>query len=148
MNIKTHIAFIALIILVVFLIWKMVQVAPEEKPPLVISGYAIEVVRASYGLECNSSLKYRPSTVTDPYAGQDNTRNLIRENNVLTPISSRCNGQVRCNVKAEPLDFGKDIANCAGATLQVEYRCFMLDRLRRSIASSGEMVVIDCSNIN
>lgn len=144
MHIKTHIAFITLIILVTFLIWKMVSVPQEQKAPLVITAYAIEVVRASYGLECKKQSTGRNS---DPYASSEESEGAYRENNILTPLSNRCNGQVRCNVSAVAKDYGLNAFNCSGASLVVEYRCFLLDRLRKKEVKANDSVTIDCSEI-
>jgi hypothetical protein len=147
MNLRTHIAFVSLIIMVIFLIWKMTRIEAQEKPAVVISGYAIEVVRASYGLECGQS-DNRKSSNSGPYANSGdgkNQSNLPKENNILSLVSNRCNSRVQCEVMANPKDF-PNAPVCSASTLTIEYRCFMLDKLRRVTARDMDKVLIDCSN--
>lgn len=104
-------------------------------PVVNTSPYAITVENADWGLNCktiqqdNDNLK--PDNAID-----------IKENNVIYPVSRLCNGNSKCDIEVSSNFLGEPMSGCA-KILEVDYRCFNIDRIRTAKASGGVMS-IDC----
>lgn len=109
--------------------------------PVIGSKYTIMIERASWGLNCRTSTD---KSVGGNYVQSNNNDTEIKENNVLYRVSQLCNGKSKCDILIDPAVLGNDpFPNCGYKALQVEYRCFSIDRLRNSTVSGG-ILTIDC----
>lgn len=89
------------------------------------SPYAIKIEHAHWGLNCHTS----------------ENKNV---DNVLNRVSQICNGQSKCDILINTNMLGEDpVPNCGYKILQVEYRCFSVDRLHSIKAKEGGLS-IDC----
>lgn len=106
------------------------------------SPYAITIESASWGINCRT---YTTDTSEkDPYLQQTSNEPKLKENNVLFKLSQLCNGRVKCDISLESGVLGSDPSpDCGYKRLQVEYRCFTVDHLRK-IDSAENTVTIDC----
>ncbi len=120
------------------------KLAPHPETPSLIkaSPYKITIERASWGMNCQTA---KPTDQNNPtYLESDDTRHKIKENNVLDNVSTLCNGLSQCDVLINPNVLGEDpIPTCMHKILQVEYRCFSVDRLRK-ISAKEDVLSIDC----
>lgn len=139
MPFKIHLIIVSiLIILVLFLTKTFLSPKTEEiqiftKP----SPYTIIINRASWGLNCRiDNKKY------DNYVRMDEEKSI--ENNVLSAVSRICNTKSSCSISADIYSLGGDpVPSCGYKELDIEYRCFSLDKIR-VIKSSDAVVNINC----
>ncbi len=144
MNFKIHLVILSVILAASYFAYTILNAPP---PPVAvqtaapISPYYITVIRASWGLNClEKANNYSENTSPQPYA--DNST-PIKEDNVLLRVSAICNGKPTCQIPLNSNALGADpMPNCS-KTLQVDYRCFAVDRLRIGKADSG-VLGIDC----
>lgn len=143
MQAKIHLLIITAIILVIFLIWLVLFGDVEKKQPIVVSPYVVHISRATYGEACKN-MAYLSTNV--PYTAEK--KSDFKPNNVLETVGKLCNGQVTCNIPVndKTLEFSSEIS-CSNKILDVEYRCFTVDRLRKESQYENKELVIDCSNI-
>lgn len=140
MQFKVHLLIISVIIIAVYIIAHIlaankVEPAQSELPVVKTSPYAISIENASWGLNCkivsSGGDNVKPDNAID-----------IKENNVIYPVSRMCNGNSRCEIPLDSNYLGEPMAGCA-KILEVEYRCYNIDRMRTARASDGVMT-IDC----
>jgi hypothetical protein len=145
MNFKIHILVILVIVAVLFVARSFVTYAPST-PQVIVqapaeSAYSISIAHASWGLNCPVS----PRGVggqNGMYETVDYSK--IKEDNVLSVVSNLCNGNSKCDVAVNINPLGDDpLPSCGSKILQIDYRCFSVDKLRTAVASSG-VVSIDC----
>lgn len=141
MPFKIHLLVISGIIIMVFIISKVLvsnKVETEQSAITVVkkSPYTITIENASWGMNC---LHFPQPEHDDTKSG--NTIDL-KENNVIYPISRLCNGNPKCDIAVDSNFLGEPMVACPKA-LEVEYRCFNVDRLRKAKASDG-IITIDC----
>jgi len=130
-------------------LYVVIQLFMTNKPPsaqpsqtLVISPYAISIYTASWGLNCREFTKNGADTEYNTTNNADIDK--LRENNVLYQLSKICNGKPSCNIAVSPTMLGEDpMPSCGYKELQIEYRCFSVDRLRK-IKTDESSVIIDC----
>ena len=115
----------------------------QTSQPLVISPYTITISRASWGLNCRVDSENESNNDLDTSFGDVNA-GKIKDNNVFSSISQLCNKKSRCDIVIDPRVLGEDpLPTCMYKELQIEYRCFSVDRLRKLKATEG-IAIIDC----
>ena len=68
----------------------------------------------------------------------------IKEDNVRSAVSNLCNGKAVCDIPLDTATLGDDpLPICGSKILQIEYRCFSIDKLRIAKAATGA-ISIDC----
>ena len=147
MTLRTHLIIVALIIVSVFIGWETMQTISARRAAraLMESGRAIEIVRASWGLNCPAGTRDSHSEgVTGFMEGRSNPPS-VRENNILEVVSALCNLKPQCSIHNSPQTFGSDPApDCIEKEISIEYRCFSYDRPWPLTIASHETGVIDC----
>jgi hypothetical protein len=148
MHFKAHLIVVALIMVIMVFAW---QWWLRPAPPQVItqqqvedSEHYIRIIHASYGLNC----RILQNTQTDPnYSIDSGLASRYREDNVLSIISAMCNGKKQCSVQLDNDGFGRfdPLPECKAKIMEVEYRCFTLDRPWRRQAAQNGTLNIDCS---
>lgn len=130
MSLKVHLFIVTLIILSVFMAWRWMQshdlTAAHDNAPM----HTVEIVRASWGLNCGEASAARPGDAVPagPFS-RENAPPALRENNILQVISALCNGKPECAIRNSPDALGGDFApECTDKEITVEYRCFSYDR--------------------
>lgn len=140
MSFKIHLLVISVIIIMIYFITNifMANKAAEVAtiaPPVERSPYTITIERASWGENCNSIIDKNKS---------DDAVSTVRDNNVIYKVSRLCNGKPNCDISINSSSLGDDpMPGCLYKVLQVEYRCFSVDRLRKESASEGT-ININC----
>lgn len=149
MPLKTHLIIVGSIILCVFIGWQILLYstaqAPQPQNPQT-QGRAIEIIRASFGLNCVSDPASRGSTLSTAgdFAFKEGS-DSIKENNALQTVSERCNLKTRCTIINQAEWVGFDPApKCYSKLLSVEYRCFSFDRPWLLTVQPHERADIDC----
>lgn len=102
------------------------------------SRYFLSIIDASWGANCdaNSSRKGYQSSKPSP-----------KENNVLSVVSNMCNGKPSCDIPVDSEQLGIDPdPSCGYKMLQVNYRCFLVDKLHTVEMPNGTMS-IDCEKL-
>jgi len=131
MPLKIHLIIISCIIAAVLLAYQAVSYLHTSKT-VGKPRSAVQVVRASWGLNCD------PETfATSP----------VRENNLAGPVDALCKGKISCVILNSSEALGFDPAPNCGKQIVVEYRCFTFDRLWKTTIAPGESGTIDCSNV-
>jgi len=154
MSFKTHLLIITTIIILVFAAWQyMYGTAPA---PVVVEqtvsnepaneSRAIEIIRASWGLNCSNvplaAVKEEPLA---NYADDNRKTSPLADNNVLEAVTKLCNGKLTCEIAINTATLGPDpMPQCYDKQLVVEYRCFAFDR-PWLLKSSHAPMVIDCT---
>jgi hypothetical protein len=146
MSFKYHLLIVSIIIIALFGIMKTISnKAPEPQQVVVVqtSPYEITIERADWGVNCKTSTLDKRA---DNYMQPNNQRKMV-ENNVLSRVGEICNGKHFCEIPINVEALGEDpLPECGFKVLQVEFRCFAIDRLRTSKASEGS-IVIDCDKL-
>lgn len=141
---KQHIVVIFVMVIVISLLWRLVVEVTKEETPMVeqrTTPYNIEIVNASYGLNCQYRMSREQSGgFVDP------NQNRVRKNNALRAVSDACNGKEKCSVMVtDDLVGGQISQTCSYARLEVEYRCFSFDRPWATYGYNGSSLEIDCT---
>jgi hypothetical protein len=155
MNLKIHLVIIAMIVVIIYVVRSFLEAQQHSPAAIIIKGeavsaYSISIVHASWGLNCVSMFKYMnqqagTSENNDLYA-QNSYIDLskIKEDNVLVAVSNLCNGKSSCDIGINTNALGDDpLPSCGSKVLQVDYRCFEVDKLRGARVPFGSMT-IDC----
>ncbi len=153
MPLRTHLLIISVIITVLYVITQ-VFMATEKQPVVVsseqsapISAYNLTISSASWGLNCKALYTNRinsKNSANNNFDEESDEREKIKDNNVLYIVSQLCNGKPKCEIPIDPSVLGEDpFPSCGYKELQVEYRCFSVDKLRRMKATDG-ILTIDC----
>ena len=144
MHFKAHLLIVSIIIVMIYGIIHIFMMNKSEPAATAIlkerSPYNITVERASWGLNCNSPYndKYNSNTQSEE------SRSVVKEDNVLYKVSIYCNGKPKCDIPISSDALGGDPApSCGYKNLQIEYRCFSVDKLRKAKAIEG-FLSIDC----
>lgn len=146
-NVKVHAAIISVIVIAIYFVWQtFIYKEPVEPETIVISGYALQISRATYGLDC---LRYFRQNM-DPLPGVssydiERYKENLRSNNVLSKISSMCNGKPKCTIRVKPENLGfEGFPECGVEKLDLEFRCFAVDNIRKVSFSIGDVATLDC----
>ena len=124
-----------------------VLMAKKPEPPVALplvekSPYSIAIENASWGLNCR--IPSSDKNKSDSYLQSDDNKMTVKENNVLYTVSNMCNGKSSCEILIDPIVLGGDpLATCGYKILEIEYRCFTIDRLRKTTGTDGALI-IDC----
>lgn len=145
MQFKIHLLIISVIIIAVYIIAhifnanKLEPIEASALPVVHKSGYTITIENASWGMNCKNT----------PQPEQDEVRVenpiALTDNNVIYPVSRLCNGNSRCEIPVDSNTLGEPMRSCF-KLLEVEYRCFNIDKLRKAKSSSG-VLAIDCDQL-
>jgi len=146
MSFKFHLLIVSIIIIALFGIIKLMVNKSQQPQQVVVvetSPYKISIERADWGANCKNIVANKR---TDNYLQPSDPRKST-ENNVLEPVKNICNDKPACDIPISGDALGGDpLPECGYKILQVEYRCFAIDRLRISKASEGS-IVIDCDKL-
>lgn len=156
-DLKIHLLIISIIIGTLYFVQRFFIAQPSTQEVRVanpVSPYYITVAHASWGMNCLAIAKSINSNASmykdenlgayqdSPYAEMDISK--IKEDNVLSAVSSICNGKPSCAIPIDPSALGGDpLPSCAGKVLNIEYRCFKVDKVRFA-RSSSDTIHIDC----
>lgn len=147
MNFKIHLLIITVIVAMLYLV--RVFVASQSSEPVIIqqaatSQYSISIAHASWGMNCRASFGYAGGGDTMGQVGSDVDFSKIKEDNVLSAMSNLCNDKMSCDIPLNTATLGDDpLPVCNNKILQIEYRCFSIDKLRIAKAATGT-ISIDC----
>ena len=143
MSFKIHLLIISIIILIIYFVSqfllqpKVSEVTIQAAP---VSKYFLSIVDATWGANCR---KYTTGT----NASNIDNKPLVKENNVLLAVSNLCNNKPNCTIPINIETLGADpLPSCGYKTLQVNYRCFLTDKLNSVEASQG-VLTIDCDKL-
>lgn len=146
MSLKQHFIIVMAIVFAVIILWRVFLYDPPQIIVEVESPYAIEIARASFGLNCLQSYQQVKPNQKDSFAfGPDGLNTALKNNNALSVVSDACNGRVNCEIRVANDFLGIDPApKCLHKELVVEYRCFAYDRPWEIAVKQGKKLVIDC----
>ena len=138
MNLKLHLAAISIIVLLLVAVYIFSNRGTGEgNTPI-----ALEVVNASYGLNC---LAQQPAQGSEPNAiYKDESTPAVRKNNVLVAVSRLCNGQPTCQFEVNESNLGSNPNPTCYKELEVDYRCFSYDRLRSAETAENNIISLSC----
>lgn len=146
MNLKFHLivstVFLLLIIgvLFVFSIKEKPQEAVDANAP---GGRFIQIAKATWGKNCNSQIEALHQSNAMAEDGVP-LPEIVRDNNALRIVSSLCNGKDQCQFAVDPAVLGfNPMAKCRKA-IEVEYRCFDIDRSKTVTSEDRGVVAINC----
>lgn len=148
MNWKLHTLVVIGIIATLFFVWQLVIMKPEPVEQKIVSAYKINISRATYGAACAgvTSTLVMESEDDSPYQSLDVQD--FKENNAYEAVKKLCQDKSACKFIASPETMGFDpFPNCALKDLQIEFRCFQVDRLRKVSAGNNAELVINCDEI-
>lgn len=145
MSFKIHLLIICLIIAAVSGGWWFVKSrAVPVAAPVVVQDRFIEIIHASWGLNCRSlRLKETGKPQTSGAFASVEKRHPLSEDNVLQAISQLCNGKTQCGSQNIALMVSDPSPTCLNKELEIEYRCFEFDRPWH-IRSKNNGFMIDC----
>jgi hypothetical protein len=151
-NWKIHALAIAAITIVIYLLYSAIRPEPVGTAPSApASGRSIQIVSASWGLECNRNLSSAIERANEQRAElppeERNSVPMPQEmtvNNALERVQSLCEGREVCSFRADEEIVGVTTHKGCGGGLDLSYRCFTIDRLHKLAVSNGENVDIDC----
>lgn len=125
----------------------------EDRPTLVEElqqsgspGRVINIVHASWGLNCNHVLTIKRQDNQRRGLPTDKLTDMKRDN-VLTVVQELCDDRSTCHFTATPSRLKNSRYPRCAKTLEVSYRCFSYDRLRSITVRDGDKVEIDCRNV-
>ncbi len=151
MSFKTHLLVVSFIIATVYGVWQLLYVHPQpaivEVPQPQAGDKSIQIIRASWGLNCANMRFAQNGAPESPatFANSSPTVPQIKENNVLEAVSRLCNGQPACSIAPTVEILGTDPQpQCFDKKLEIEYRCFAFDRPWR-VRGNNTTLQIDCS---
>lgn len=149
MQLKHHLMIVSLLILSIFMGWKLFPAPKTEVSSAASqSPYSITIISASLGLNCSKMGFVNEQSSRDPFANSNPpSSNDLKLNNVLPKVSELCNGKVRCEIKNSEAILGINTKTfCINKQLEVEYRCFSFDRPWVLKALAEETIAIDCTD--
>jgi len=150
---RIHIMAVGTITAVVLVMYLIVgpKSAPEQKTEFTGTNY-VQVNSATWGMNCNRHIEYRRKEAEMkraevPYAEREKIEmpELVIRNNVLSQMSTLCNGKEVCAFRVESEVIGVDPVYACFKELEISYRCFEIDRLRQEKYRQGSTARIDCS---
>ncbi len=152
MNYKAHIALVAGILVfigAIALVGHFRKEAAIEKmndPALKVDDTIyVNIDSATYGANCNGqdAASVYGNAPDASQLGPDG-KYLVREGNATEAILRICKQQKKCVVSISESNLGFDPATGCKKSLDVGYRCFSFDTLRKVSAKGGSDLVIDC----
>lgn len=155
-NWKVHaiaIGVIVSVITVVFLAFapppkKETAVTEEAKGSVPANQLHIEIVRATWGLNCNQIIDYAIDRIrkNPELRKKGNIPERVQPNNVRRIISDACAGKPACQFEATSEALKINPYHTCMKQLLIDYRCFSYDQLRTLKANERDKVVMDCRN--
>lgn len=143
---KYHLAAIGVITVIVLVLFYALREEPVVTPsgePVFAGSHYIQVATATYGLNCNASIKYYKRQAQS--MGMDESEIVeIESNNVLKVVSSICNGKPECSLTADSQSLGIDPLPSCSKNLTVNFRCFAFDKARVRVIRPGDTAVLAC----
>lgn len=147
---KIHLLIVSVIIIVIYIVMQVISV-PKQQPQIQpitetikISPYNIIISHASWGLNCLDSSLDRNAETEGSYTQPSKSNSKIKDDNVISKVSQLCNGKPKCAIALNPSALGEDpLPTCGYKKLQIEYRCFSIDRIRK-IEANEAVLTINC----
>jgi hypothetical protein len=143
---------ISIITAVVFAMYLMLT--PNKSPEKVAfagTNY-VQISSATWGLNCNPHVKHaileaEAARAAMPRAERDKVEmpKIVTRNNALSHMSTLCNGKEICSFLVEADIIGFDPIYSCFKELELNYRCYEIDRLRHATLRQGEFAKLDCS---
>ncbi len=152
-NFKFHAIALALITLIVLGLSQAMAPTPNQADTAAAaSGHAVQIVSASWGLNCNPSIAETMAQRERTAPARDAQGNIIAQpalalvssNNVLPTLQGLCDGKPRCTILANNEVLKLDPLTSCFKKLAVSYRCFTTDRLHATEVGQSENLDIDC----
>ena len=151
-NWKIHALAIAAITIVIYLLYATLRPEPVETAASTSGSVNnIQIISASWGLECNRYLESAINRANQQRAkldpDQQKTFPIPKEmikNNALPSLKKLCGGREVCSFRADEETVGVTTYKGCGGGLELSYRCFTIDRLHKLAVRNGETVDIDC----
>ena len=145
-NLKAHLISAAIIIPISYFVLSFIGAEKQQEVEVVeqANPYFIQVYGASYGANCNGQKEYLPA---DENGVRKPVVVKVDRNNRLRKVSEHCNEESICKFGVNSGTMGKvDTYDCKPA-LEVEFRCFRVDKLQRVYVPSGDDAELDCRSI-
>jgi hypothetical protein len=148
-NQKIHAIAITSICVLVTIIYVVLTPAPSTSPQPT-GDRSIEIFDATWGKNCNPSIiapthTPPPATADNSVATASKKLTPVQDDNVLTTVSTACNGKLSCQLKATSDTLGVEPIQSCYKYLVVRYRCFSYDRAWDVTTHQGETLTIDCN---
>lgn len=150
---RIHVMAIGTITAVTFVLFLIVgpKSGSEQKAQFAGSNY-VQVSSATWGQNCNENIDHEIEQAQIeraklPLAERNKVEipKHITHNNALTHLSGLCNGKETCSFLAESDVIGLEPIYSCYKELEINYRCFDIDRLRQVKVRQGDMVRIECA---
>ncbi len=129
----------------------MRMITRSEQVAAVPTGNLIQVVRASYGMNCNprsATARVPRNAPAGKFEFDSDSESKLYWDNARETVAPRCQGKPACQVTNTPAAVGFDPAPaCFEKELVVEYRCYSFDRLWKLVVPPSEKGDIDCSKV-
>lgn len=121
--------------------------APQQPTQEAVSQYKINVLHASWGLNCQEYSSEWNTQDQDAFANNPD-KNKLKEDNIYSKITALCQDKEKCEFMVGQETLGDDPAPyCGEKEIKIEYRCFSFDR-PWNIRSHDKKIQIDCSKQN
>ncbi len=153
-SLKFHIIAISIICVLVVGLSQIMGTSHTATPqtPQIGDRY-VRVVSATWWLNCNPFIEEAKRARETTALPKDEKGNIIPQeplkamvlDNVLTAAKTICDGKLSCDVMATSEVLGLDPMESCFKKLNLNYRCFEMDRLRITETSQGERLTIDCA---
>lgn len=144
-NIRFHLIALSVLMLLVVIIFAATgQFSKKEELPAqateeAVGDHFITVWEAHWGVNCNDAPILTNKNIT-PEGNKP-----IERNNVLSRISTFCNGKRLCEFNVDSKSFGDVASNRSCAPeMELRYRCFEFDRLWKVSVPSGGKIKLEC----
>ena len=153
-SLKFHIIAISIICVLVVGLSQMMGSSHSATPQGPERGDRyVRVVSATWGLNCNPFIKEAKRARETSALPKDDKGNVIPQeplkemalDNILNSAKTLCDGKIACEVMATSDALGLDPMASCFKKLNLNYRCFELDRLRTTETNQGDMLKIDCA---
>ena len=153
---KFHIVAISCICIVITAIYALTE-QPKPVAPLdtsLKSGRSVEIYSATWGDNCNRDIEQALADRRTIPPAKDEKGQLIElpklspivANNVLSSVSTACNGKPACELPATSEALGVEPIIGCSKKLTVSYRCFSFDRLWTVTVEQSKPLKIDCND--
>ena len=155
-NYKFHAIAISSLCVIITLLYMVMAPTPQQTPEqhrANASGRAIAIYSATWGLNCNDSIQmYQNAANLAPRTKDENGMDIppatiqrIAQNNVLSTLSTLCDGKEVCEFRTDAQTFGIDPMSGCAKRFSLNYRCYSYDALHIVNKEQGEAVRLDCT---
>lgn len=153
-NLKFHIIAISIICVLVVGLSQLMGSSHSAAPQAPERGDRyVRVVSATWGLNCNPFIEEAKRARATSALPTDDKGNVIPQepikemalDNILSTAKTMCDGKISCQIMATSDVLGLDPMDSCFKKLNLNFRCFEMDRLKTTETNQGEMLKIDCS---